>query len=250
MPRVIAALADRPWTSVHCSRQPTDLLQMLMLLMLTLVVGDCYFGASTTAWAVMLRSFGYHLVYSDAIGVNVFFVHESVVGSEPLISIAEAKQYFTHGGEYVALHGYCMRRPWVVIDPATNYSDPALDVDSLPLVFLSHKAGGERFKQRVFYEVKLSRSLQEQLRSGMSGGLKKQLELGRGRAPASDSQLGSVGVGSEAANRKDRDTMLQAWSVGVLVVVAFVCGALLHRFGGRLLRANSTASRGNKYSNV
>ncbi|KAF6252969.1 hypothetical protein COO60DRAFT_478397 [Scenedesmus sp. NREL 46B-D3] len=210
--------------------------------------GDCYFGASTTAWAVMLRSFGYHLVYSDAAGVNAFFVHESVVGSAPLFSIPEAKQYFTNGGEYPALHGHCMRRPWVAIDTATNYSDPALDVNSLPVVFLSHTAGGERFQQRLFYEVELSSSLQEQLRGGLSGGLKTRLELGRGRAPAGASRRGGPGgVGAGAAYRPDRGMMLETWSVAALVVVAFVCGGLLQRFGGRLLYASSSACRGNRH---
>jgi hypothetical protein len=221
-----------------------------------LPAGDCYFGASTTAWVVMLRSFGYHLVYSDAIGVNAFFIHESVVGPQPLFSIAEAKQYFTNGGEYPALHGHCMRRPWVVIDAATNFSDPALDVNTLPVVFLSHVAGGERFKQRLFYEVKLPGSLQEQLRSGLSGGLKKRFELGEGRAPARASlvvqtQQGGLsrfggGLGSNPV--PSDGGMLGAWSVAALVAVAFVCGSLLQRFGGRLLYGSTI--RGNKYTSL
>jgi hypothetical protein len=219
-----------------------------------LPAGDCYFGASTTAWVVMLRSFGYHLVYSDAIGVNAFFIHESVVGPQPLFSIAEAKQYFTNGGEYPALHGHCMRRPWVVIDAATNFSDPGLDVNTLPLVFLSHTAGGERFKQRLFYEVKLG-ALQEQLRGGLSACLKKRFELGKGRAPAraslvihSQQGLGRLGGGFGTGHVPSDGAMLGAWSVAALVMVALVCGSLLQRFGGRLLYGSSF--RGNKYTSL
>jgi hypothetical protein len=206
----------------------------------------------------MLRSFGYHLVYSDAIGVNAFFIHESVVGPQPLFSIAEAKQYFTSGGEYPALHGHCMRRPWVVIDAATNFSDPALDVNTLPIVFLSHTAGGERFRQRLFYEVKLPGSLQEQLRGGLSGGLKKRFELGEGRAPARASLVSQShqgfsrsGGGGLAVGPVPSDGALPGtWSVAALVVVAFVCGSLLQRFGGRLLCGSSSAVRGNKYTSL
>jgi hypothetical protein len=203
----------------------------------------------------MLRSFGYHLVYSDAVGVNAFFVHESVVGKEQLFSIAEAKQYFTQGGEYPALHGHCMRRPWVLIDAATNFADPSLDVNSLPIMFLSHTAGGERFRQRRFYEVKLSGSLQEQLRGGLNGsnGLKKRLELGQGKGPSkpqesgSSSSSSSSGVVHSGFGCGSSGALLQGWSVGVLVVVAFACGSLLQRYGGRLLYASS---RGSKYISV
>jgi hypothetical protein len=206
----------------------------------------------------MLRSFGYHLVYSDAIGVNAFFIHESVVGPQPLFSTAEAKQYFTNGGEYPALHGHCMRRPWVLIDAATNFSDPALDVNTLPIVFLSHTTGGERFRQRLFYEVKLPGSLQEQLRSGLSGVLKRRLELGEGRAPARASLVsGHSQQGFSSSSRGlgvghvPRDgALLEIWSVAALVVVAFVCGSLLQRFGGRLLYGSSSSFRGNKYTSL
>ncbi|WIA39968.1 hypothetical protein OEZ86_013398 [Tetradesmus obliquus] len=219
-------------------------------------IGDCYFGASTKAWVVMLRSFGYHLVYSDAIGVNAFFVHESVVGSEPLFSIAEAKQYFTQGSEYPALHGHCMRRPWVFIDDKTNFADPALDVNSLPVVFLSHTPGGERFNRRVFYEVKMSAGLQEQLRRGLDGGgLKKRLEMGQGKGPSQAVALRSVSYTSTAGFGDGNvsgggGALLQGWSVGVLVVVAFLCGGLAQRFRGRLLHGGSMGGRGGKYITV
>jgi hypothetical protein len=85
--------------------QPVTLLLLLPLLS----AGDCYFGASVKAFVVMLRSFGYHLVASDTMGVNAFFVHESTVGKQPLLSLADAQRAFTKGAEYPAIHGQCIR---------------------------------------------------------------------------------------------------------------------------------------------
>jgi hypothetical protein len=203
----------------------------------------------------MLRSFGYHLVYSDAVGVNAFFVHEPAVGKEQLFSIAEAKQYFTQGKEQGLLHSQCVRHAWMRIDEGVDFSNASFDVAKLPVVFLGYKPGGDRYKQRLFYEIKVPASLQVKL-GGVDGALGTGLSSGKSarlpaHAAAAKEQVPrlkhAVAAGSMVAGRA---AVLQVWSVAALVVIAFACGALLQRFGGRLLHAGIVVCAGGKNLSV
>lgn len=207
--------------------------------------GDCYFGASTKAWVVMLRCFGYHLVYVDAAGVNAFFVHNSTVGKEPLLSLADAQGAAIQGGEHKLLHGQCMRHAWVRIEDHVDFADASVDIGSLPVVFLGHEGN----THRVYYEIEVPAGLQNILRSRAG-----QQVIGPGviiAQPAASatanlqqqvSRLGHA-VKVEAIMSR-RAAFLQDWSVIMLVGMTFACGALLQRFGGQLLHAVIVACTG------
>jgi hypothetical protein len=223
--------------------------------LLSLPAGDCYFGASIKAFAVMLRSFGYHLVAADTVGVNAFFVHESTVGREPLLSLADAQRAFTKGGQYPAIHGQCVRHAWVRIDDDVDFAGASLDVGKLPVVFLGYKPGGAGNVQRVFYETEVPASLQERLSSRVakqgSGASEKLAQLSESAAAAVKQQVPKLKEGlAVGASVAGWAATLQVWSFALIVAAAFVCGALLHRFGSRLMRAGTVALKGRRYVSV
>ncbi|WIA15842.1 hypothetical protein OEZ85_012597 [Tetradesmus obliquus] len=217
--------------------------------------GDCYYGASTKAFVVMLRSFGYHHVYSDAVGVNAFFVHASAVGEQPLISIADAQRAFTKGGEFPLLHGDCQHHAWVRIDDGLDYSHASLDVSGLPVAVLGYTNGVN--SRRVFYEVKIPAAWQARLSSSACIHAAEQdvpvahkLAQIPASAAAADIQqqfpargLEHMHAGAGGADLAGTEAVMQAWSVGGLVVMAFACGVLVQRFGGHLLHAGAAALR-------
>lgn len=191
----------------------------------------------------MVRCFGYHLVYVDAIGVSAFFVHESTIGKEPLLSLADAQRASIQGGEYPPIHSPCVHHAWVRIDEGVDFTAASLDVGSLPLVVLGHKDS----TPRVFYEVEVpagfkdahgsragqqlpcSRAEVEQLAASAPATLKR-------KVPGLDQ---AVAAGDFLSLRA---VVLEDWSVALLVGMAFVCGVMLQRFGGQLLHACTSRS--------
>lgn len=207
--------------------------------------GDCYFGASTKAWVVMLRCFDYHLVYVDALGVNAFFVHESTIGKEPLLSLADAQRAAIQGREYPLLHAQCIRHAWVRIEDTMDFADASLDIGSLPVVILGHKGN----TQRVFYEVEVPAGLQD-TQKRMPGyqaiGLGVEASHAAASATANSKQQVprreyAVAVGVHMSRRA---AVLEDWSVVLLMGVAVASGALLQRFGGQLLHVVTVACTG------
>jgi hypothetical protein len=164
-----------------------------------LAAGNCYFGASIKAFAVMLGSFGYHLVASDTMGVNAFFVHNSTVGKQPLLSLADAQRAFTNKGEYPAIHGQCDCHAWVRIDDDVDYSDASLDVGDLPVVFLGYRPGGDGNRQRVFYEAEVPAGLRKRLSSKInqqrSDAIDTPVQLSASAATAGKENLPETKVG-------------------------------------------------------
>jgi hypothetical protein len=110
---------------------------------------DCYYGASAGAYFNVMAAFGYHMVTADREGVNLFFVHEAVVGDEPLLSLKDVKRLSTGGREHNALHGECRCHPWIRVGNDTNYQDPQSTSD-LPWVVMSYTT---EHGKRKFFEV-------------------------------------------------------------------------------------------------
>jgi hypothetical protein len=101
----------------------------------------------------MVKCFGYHLVAVGREGVNAFFVHESAAGKDALLSLEDAQRQFAGGAEFPMIHGQCVRQLWVEVDTRLDYARPSLSPSDLPVVMLSHKPGGARSQQRIFYSV-------------------------------------------------------------------------------------------------
>lgn len=194
----------------------------------------------------MLRCFGYHHAYSDAVGVNAFFVHESAVGQQPLLSIADAQRAFTKGGQFPPLHGDCKHHAWVRIDDDVDFSDASLDVGSLPVVFLGHNPGGN--SQREFYEVKVPTGWLARLGSkadkhGPKSGVLAQLPTSAAAAAVQQQPPWLRYAGAARGRLAGKEADMQGWSLAVLLLMMFACGVMTQRFGGRLLHAGLVALR-------
>jgi hypothetical protein len=153
-----------------------------------------------------MASFGYHMVTADRGGVNLFFVHEAVVGNAPLLLLADAKRLSTRGGEHIALHNDCKFHPWVRIGNDTDYQDPQSTSD-LPWVVLSYTT--ENGKRKWF-------EMQELYTKGHHERLAK---------------LAKSAVYAEAQVPQASGTPMQTpegiWFVAAMVAAAVV-GALMH----------------------
>jgi len=99
----------------------------------------CYYGASALAFVRMLSSFGYHLVSLDRVGINMFFVHMSEVGSESLVSLTDALRLANKGKDYPLLHHDCnLGIPWVYIPDNTDFNNPRFYNLTFPAINLTH----------------------------------------------------------------------------------------------------------------
>lgn len=174
-------------------------------------------------------------------------MHSSTVGKQALLSLADAQRAQLQK-EYPALHGDCLHHAWVRIDDGVDFSDTSFDVGGLPVLFLGYKAGGNQ--QRMFHEEKLPASWQAKLGSKAdefdqgSGVAGKLAQLPANAAVAVKEHLPQLQHAAESgAELAGKAAVLQVWSVAALVVMAFACGVLLQRHGGRLLHAGTVALR-------
>lgn len=200
--------------------------------------GDCYFGASSKAFVTMLKSFGYHLVAIDTKGVNLFFVHASAAGDQPLLTLADAKRLFAGGDEFPMLNVLpCNRMVWVAIGDGIDYAASEFKPTNLPLVMLAHTPAGKDNMHRVFHPVKHVDVMFKQLVAGVpttqrAPSAMRQPGLLPGILGGSVAQHGRVGCGTAIAGT----VFAEGWVVGIMLAAAFMAGSMCRQLGMTLLR--------------
>jgi hypothetical protein len=182
------------------------------------VVSNCYFGASAKAFMALGKSFGYNFVAADQDGINLFFVHSSVIGGQHLFSLEDAKQLFSRGGEYRAIHPPCLRHVWLEVPMNANFASTSFHASQLPLVLLSYTPGPNN--QRVFYRVKFDEHV-------LLGSRVPGTSVGRSH---------EVGINSGVT--------LTPFMLLVFALLPFAAGVSFHRFGAVALRRRAVARRG------
>jgi hypothetical protein len=118
-------------------------------------------------------------------------------------------------------------------------------------VFLGYKPGGDRNRQRVFYETEVPAGLKQRLGSRVgtqgSGAGEKLAQLSENAAAAVKQQVPKIKEGiAVGASVAGWAAALQVWSFALMVAAAFACGVLLQRFGSQLVHAGTVALRGSR----
>jgi hypothetical protein len=87
--------------------------------------GDLYFGASVEAYNRLFRSFGYHLLGTDQIMVNLFAVDDGEVGGSPAITLDEVIAGLTLGGSNwcTGIHT-CTNETWLEVPEGAELLEP------------------------------------------------------------------------------------------------------------------------------
>jgi hypothetical protein len=174
----------------------------------------------------MVKSFGYHFVAADTAGVNLFFVHESAAGSQPLKTLDDAKRLATNGGEYPMLHPMCSRHPWLLIRDDVDFSDSSIDLNDMPIVLLSTKPQGPENKQRGVFPTNVTASLRQKLASSPAT---------PDSTPAAVQSTGVTIKVSALDQAFAYGATLEAWTVLAIALASFVAGVLLQRLKGSIL---------------
>jgi hypothetical protein len=173
----------------------------------------------------MVKAFGYQFVAADTVGVNLFFVHESAVGAGVLFTLDDAKRLATNGGDYPMLHAACSRHPWFFIPDNVDYADASFELDSMPLVLLSYKPGGQRNRQRAFFPTNITAALKAKLAS-----------RGSQHFAAVGTRVQDSGITTKPGKELVCAAQLEIKMVVAMMLSSFLCGGLLHRFGSDRLR--------------
>lgn len=174
----------------------------------------------------MLKPFGYHFVATDTGGVNLFFVHSSAAGHQPLLTLEDAKRLFAGGEEWAMLNVLpCNRMVWVAIGDDVDYVAPDFKSANLPLVMLAHKPAGRENKQRVFYAVKHVDVMFKQSQVGWTNAQ---------RVPSTLQQV--VQHGPTRCTAMRGTVFMEGWVMVTMLAAAFMVGSTCRQLGSALLR--------------